>query len=113
MNTNDPAVDPARRECSFAGLRYTSEPCPDATHSDAFKSAALGGGGAWLAAALLGASPLARLAAVAAGAFAGSFASRHHVYLDWDPDRLRYGSSQSDGPPSDDPLPPAPTGRGF
>lgn len=102
--------DPARRECNFAGLRYTSEPCPDATRGDVFKSAALGGGLGWGLSLLLGASPWGRIVSAAAGALVGTYASRHHVYLDWDPDRLRYGSGAGDGPPPDDqPLPPTPT----
>ena len=109
MDPTEPTVDPARRECSFAGLRYTADPCPDASRGDLFKSAAVGGGLGWGVSFLLGASPLGRLVGVTAGALLGTYASRHHVYVDWDPDRQRYGSGRGDGPSPDAPLPPSPT----
>lgn len=76
---------------SISGVKLEVEPCPDCSREDTIKGAAVGGAAGFGLLWLLGASPVGRLIMAAVGAGLGAAASRYHVYLDWDPDRVRYG----------------------
>lgn len=84
---------------SLSGLKVEVEPCPDCSREDTFKGAAVGGALGFALSWLLGGTLVGRLIGAAVGAGSGALAARYHLYVDWDPDRVRYG---------DDPNPPAP-----
>jgi len=99
----------------ISGLRWDVERCPDARWKDAVEPGVVGGLGGLLLGGLSRATPHGRLLVAALGAAAGVFASRYHVNLDWDPDRLREapltpflsdgegrGPDSPDSPDSDD-----------
>ena len=97
---------PAGFKGSLSGLKLEVEPCPDCSREDTVKGAAIGGAAGFGLSWLLGGSFLGRLIAVAAGAATGALASRYHVYLDWDPDRVRFGDEPAPAPsPAPSPAP--------
>lgn len=88
---------------TFSGLKVEVEPCPDCSREDTLKGAAVGGALGFGLSLLTRGTFMGRLIGAGLGAAAGALASRYHLYMDWDPDRVRYGEN-----PPTPPAPPAP-----
>jgi hypothetical protein len=99
---------------SLSGLKLEVERCPDCSREDSIKGAAVGGAVGYGVSWLLGGSLVGRVVGAALGATTGALAARYHLYLDWDPDRVRYGDDPSRGPvpPPSAPESPAPGSSG-
>ncbi|MGE0712002.1 MAG: hypothetical protein AB7N76_20385 [Planctomycetota bacterium] len=88
-------------DCS--GFHLEAQECPECQPGDAWAPALVGGALAWGLALLSGVGAPGRVLAATLGAGAGALASRFHLNLDWDPDRLHPRRRR---PPADD-RPPA------